>query len=76
MVLDAEVAETTARRIRREHGHTLEDVAVAIGITKGHLSRIERNYHGMSLKVAFALADYYGVSIERLFPELRGDAGA
>jgi transcriptional regulator with XRE-family HTH domain len=50
------------RRLRRERGMTLEQLASLAGISASHLSRLERGQTQPSFKVAAALANHLGVA--------------
>ncbi|MBQ9887246.1 MAG: helix-turn-helix transcriptional regulator [Lachnospiraceae bacterium] len=45
-------------------------ISSSLGITQQYLSKIEKGYCRPSLKVAYDLSSYYGISINELFPDL------
>lgn len=47
-----------------------KEVAVAIGISPKHLSNLERGEKIPSLVTAWKIAEYYGKSLEELFPDI------
>lgn len=54
------------RALRLERGLRQEEVAVATGIDRSHLSTVENHSAGISLQSARALAQFYGVSLDWL----------
>ncbi|MGX7006193.1 helix-turn-helix domain-containing protein [Caballeronia sp. KNU42] len=64
--------ETPLRRLRKRRGLTVAQVALAIKIDQGNLSRIERGTQ-FSRRAAEALVAYYGISaiteMEILYPD-------
>lgn len=57
------------RRIRREKGKTLEEVAAAIGTDSGNLSRLERDRQGYTDAGLKQLAKALGVKVSAFFEE-------
>lgn len=58
------------RRARRERGLSLRDVAPVIGMSISYMSDLERGIKAdPSLAVARKLADFYGMTLDDLFPE-------
>ncbi len=55
--------------MRKSRNLTVKEVAKAIGITQPALTRIENGHRNPSMNVAFKLANFFGVSIEDLFPK-------
>ncbi len=55
--------------MRKSRNLTVKEVAKAIGITQPALTRIENGHRNPSMNVAFKLANFFGVSIEDLFPQ-------
>lgn len=47
-----------------------KEAAVAIGISPKHLSNLERGEKIPSLVTAWKIAEYYGKSLEELFPDI------
>lgn len=47
-----------------------KEVAIAIGISQKHLSKLERGDRIPSLVTAWKIAEYYGKSLEELFPDI------
>jgi transcriptional regulator with XRE-family HTH domain len=52
------------RRLRESQGKTIDDVAVAIGMSKTTLSRIENGQSGIKIPILRALLKEYGVNDE------------
>lgn len=52
---------------------TLEDLAVASGLTRSYVSKIERGVSTPSISAALKLAQALGLSVEALFGDLPGD---
>jgi transcriptional regulator with XRE-family HTH domain len=69
---DAQERKTPLQRLREKRGKTLEEVAAAVEIDTGNLSRIERGKQ-KSVAMATKLVEYYGVGsiseLEILYPE-------
>ncbi len=57
-------AGPTARALREERGIPQAELARRVGITRGHLRNLESGVRQPSLRVAFAIADRLGVSVE------------
>ncbi len=57
--------------MRKQRNLTVEEVAKAVGITQPALSMIENGHRNPSMNVAFKLANFFGVSIEDLFPQYK-----
>lgn len=74
--MPAKLYTTRLARVRLTHGWTLQEVADAIGIDTGSLSRLERGRQGASPETAARLADLYGrreiTELEILYPERFG----
>ena len=47
-----------------------KEAAIAIGISQKHLSKLERGDRIPSLVTAWKIAEYYGKSLEELFPDI------
>lgn len=47
-----------------------KEVAIAIGISQKHLSKLELGEGKPSLITAWKIAEYYGKSLEELFPDI------
>lgn len=54
------------RQLRKERGEAQAVVAEAIGISRPHLTNLERGRDNPSLETAMALADYFGVGLDFL----------
>lgn len=71
---------TPLRRVRERRGETLTQVANALGVNQGNLSRIERGVHPPSKQLAIRLARHFRGEITEdqiIFPERYGEgAGA
>lgn len=61
------------RDLRLEQGKSLEAMEAACGVSKGHLSSIERGYVVMNVDTLWKIARGLGVPIAELLSEL-GDA--
>jgi transcriptional regulator with XRE-family HTH domain len=57
------------RAVRQQRGMTLEQLAVATGLTKSYLSKIERQRSTPSIAVAMKLARALEVDVAQLFSE-------
>lgn len=70
--MDQSQEETPLRRLRKRRGLTVAQVALAIDIDQGNLSRIERGAQ-FSRRAAAALVAYYGTGeiteMEILYPD-------
>lgn len=47
-----------------------KEVAIAIGISQKHLSKLELGERNPSLITAWKIAEYYGKPLEELFPDV------
>ena len=54
------------KEAREKRGWTQEYLASIVGLSRGHLNRIENNKHELTLKVAKELAYALGLKIEEL----------
>jgi putative transcriptional regulator len=52
---------------RAMHDLTQEDLAEKLDVTRQTINAIEKQRYNPSLKLAFKLADFFGVTIEDLF---------
>lgn len=67
---------TRLRRLRRERGWRLEDLAERTGFSRPYLSRLESGERQPSLTALFSVARAYGVSFSNLFePEPEAESG-
>src|SRR5690606_29093147 len=57
------------RALRKQRGLTIDALATAVGIHKGHLSRIERGEKSPSLATLEAIAQTLGTRMAELFGE-------
>jgi putative transcriptional regulator len=57
------------KEFRLAHKLTLSELSKQIELSKTALSMIENGHRNPSMKVAFKLADFFGVTIEELFPQ-------
>ena len=58
------------RRLRRDHGQSLQDVADAIGASKTYIWELEKGRHdNPTIKLAAKLAKHFGVGITKLIGE-------
>jgi transcriptional regulator with XRE-family HTH domain len=58
---------TRLRRLRKEHGWRLEDLAERTGFSAAYLSRLEKGDRQASLSALIILARAYGVTLNSLF---------
>lgn len=61
------------RALRKQRGYTVEMLADAVGVHKGHLSRIERGEKTPSLGTLETIASVLEVGMAELFGEKAGD---
>jgi transcriptional regulator with XRE-family HTH domain len=55
------------RALRKQHGMTLEELALALGLTThSHLSNIESGRKKPSLELAIKIADFFKVTVDQL----------
>lgn len=54
------------RKVRKERGLTLDEVAAAVGVTTSYISQIERGLKTPSLEILRSLSKYLNISITRL----------
>lgn len=65
--VDAVISERI-RKVRKGHHHTQSELAEAIGLSRRTLCHYERKEgYNVPASVVFAVAQYYGVSLEYLF---------
>jgi transcriptional regulator with XRE-family HTH domain len=62
------------RAIRREKGLTLDALAAAAGLDKGHLSRVERGQKGASIATLVQIAAALKVKVAHLLGETTSDS--
>ena len=53
--------------MREENGWTLRDASDATGLDPGHLSRIERGEHSMTMETLQKVAEGYDVTVTEIF---------
>ena len=53
--------------LRAERGVSRQDLADAVGVNYQTIGFVERGNYGPSLKLAFAIAAYFGLPIEAIF---------
>ena len=53
--------------LRAERGVSRQDLADALGVNYQTIGFLERGDYGPSLKLAFGLAEYFGLPIEAIF---------
>lgn len=58
---------------RKQKKMTQEEVAHHLSVGRSTYTRIERGSRSPSLKVAFEIANLFGMPIENLFPEIRSE---
>ena len=59
--------ENRVEKLRRERGLNQEDFARAIRVSRQTVSSIENGKYNPSLELAFAIADFFGRTIEEIF---------
>jgi transcriptional regulator with XRE-family HTH domain len=57
------------RALRREHRHSLTDVAVATGISPSFISHIENGKSDITIGRLLRLARFYGIDVSELLPK-------
>lgn len=79
MKFDKETYAANLRRLRREKSTredrdvTQAEVASAIGVSEASLQNYEVGRSAPSYEVSWALADYYGVTLDELGGRVRGE---
>lgn len=53
--------------LRAERGVSRQDLADAVGVNYQTIGFLERGEYGPSLKLAFQIADYFGLPVEAVF---------
>lgn len=56
------------RELRRERGWSLDELSQRTGVSKSHLSSVERGMKSPTIAIARKIAEVLGVSLDRLFP--------
>lgn len=59
-------------QLRKEKGLNQDEFAKLLRVSRQTISSIERGKYNPSLDLAFAIADYFGKSIEEIFQYERG----
>jgi putative transcriptional regulator len=59
--------ENNVEQLRRERGLNQEDFAKILRVSRQTISSIETGKYNPSLELAFAIADFFGKSIEEIF---------
>ena len=59
--------ENRVEKLRKERGLNQEDFAKAIRVSRQTVSSIENGKYNPSLELAFAIADFFGRTIEEIF---------
>ena len=70
MIYDMEASGKRLKELRKQAGKTQEQVAEAVGLEPGTISRIERGVKGMSIDSLLMFSEIYGVSTDYI---LKGD---
>lgn len=70
MIYDMEASGKRLKDLRKQAGKTQEQVAEAVGLEPGTISRIERGAKGMSIDSLLMFSEIYGVSTDYI---LKGD---
>ncbi|MCD7993255.1 MAG: helix-turn-helix transcriptional regulator [Clostridia bacterium] len=59
--------ENKVELLRKQNGISQESFAKAMRVSRQTISSIENGKYNPSLELAFAIADYFGMSIEEIF---------
>ena len=59
--------ENRVEQLRKDRGLNQEDFARAIRVSRQTVSSIENGRYNPSLELAFAISDFFGLSIEEIF---------
>ena len=70
MIYDMEASGKRLKALRKQAEKTQEQVAEAVGLEPGTISRIERGMKGMSIDSLLMFSEIYGVSTDYI---LKGD---
>ena len=70
MIYDMKASGKRLKALRKQAGKTQEQVAEAVGLEPGTISRIERGAKGMSIDSLLMFSEIYGVSTDYI---LKGD---
>ena len=70
MIYDMEASGKRLKKLRKQAGKTQEQIAEAVGLEPGTISRIERGVKGMSIDSLLMFSEIYGVSTDYI---LKGD---
>ena len=70
MIYDMVASGKRLKKLRKQAGKTQEQVAEAVGLEPGTISRIERGAKGMSIDSLLMFSEIYGVSTDYI---LKGD---
>lgn len=49
---------------------TQQEVALNLGVTQKYVSKLELGQRDPSMKVACKISNYYGIPLEKLFPDI------
>ena len=64
--------ENRVEALRRERGLNQESFARALKVSRQTVSAIENGKYNPSLELAFAIADFFGLTIEEIFLHEKG----
>lgn len=64
MIYDMEASGKRLKALRKQAEKTQEQVAEAVGLEPGTISRIERGMKGMSIDSLLMFSEIYGVSMD------------
>ena len=64
MIYDMEASGKRLKTLRKQAEKTQEQVAEAVGLEPGTISRIERGVKGMSIDSLLMFCEFYGVSMD------------
>ena len=65
--------ENRVEALRRERGLNQESFARALKVSRQTVSAIENGKYNPSLELAFAIADFFGLTIEEIFLHEKGE---
>lgn len=57
----------TLQKAREKSGHTQEEIAQAVGVTRQTIIAIEKGNHSPSVLLALKLARFFNVPVEKIF---------
>ena len=61
---------TRKELIEARGSKTQQEVALNLGVTQKYVSKLELGHRNPSMKLACKISSYYGISLEKLFPDI------